>query len=215
MLSRITQNLPYLLTHELGSAIVKGKYKVNQAFPSEAELSLKYDVSKPTVRAAIKILATKGLVKSSPSRRTRVQIESQWDMFDKDVLTWILNSTPSMAILKSLAEMLSAVVQQAVDLAKLNVRYQDIEAMEQALARMTAAEKGIDDPLASEAAFYTSVLIATDNIFFVQLNDFISAGLRARSRLRNKAESGQVRLQECTHVLRMLKSRTIDIKAVA
>ncbi|WP_289076799.1 GntR family transcriptional regulator, partial [uncultured Pseudoalteromonas sp.] len=97
MKSQPRQNLTQQLTHDLGFAIVRGVYPVNEGLPSEADLCVKYDVSRSATREAVKMLSAKGLISSRPKQGIRVLPESSWNMFDTDVLRWILSSKPSLS----------------------------------------------------------------------------------------------------------------------
>ncbi|MDZ7869243.1 MAG: GntR family transcriptional regulator [Rheinheimera sp.] len=93
------QNLTHQLTHDLGLAIVQGVYPVGSGMPSEAELCIRHNVSRSATREAVKMLSAKGLLTSRPKQGIRVLPESNWNMFDTDVLRWILSSKPSLSLL--------------------------------------------------------------------------------------------------------------------
>ena len=95
------QNLTHQLTYDLGLAIVQGVYPVGTGLPSEADLCIEYNVSRSSTREAVKMLSAKGLISSRPKQGIRVLPESSWNMFDTDVLKWILSSKPSLALLNS------------------------------------------------------------------------------------------------------------------
>ncbi|WP_440874099.1 FadR/GntR family transcriptional regulator [Thalassotalea sp. PLHSN55] len=200
-------NLTYQLAHDLGTAIVIGKYKIGDSLPTEAELCIEYDVSRSATREAVKMLSAKGLIASRPKKGIRVLPESNWNMFDTDVLGWILSSNPSLSLLKSFTEVRAAIEPQAAALAAVNATYDDLEAIEHALSRMEAAEKGLDDSLDSDIAFHTSILQASGNPFIVQLTDFISTALRVSIRYTNKTKGVEGDVQKHADILNTIKSR--------
>ncbi len=207
MRSNLKHNLTYQLTHDLGTAIVTGKYPVGQGLPTEAELCIQYDVSRSATREAVKMLSAKGLIASRPKKGIRVLPESDWNMFDTDVLGWILTSNPSLTLLKSFTEVRAAIEPQAAALAAVNATFEELEAIETALKRMEAAEKGLDDPLDSDIAFHTSILMASGNPFIVQLTDFISTALRVSIRYTNKTKGEDGDVQKHADILDTIKSR--------
>lgn len=186
MKSAPKHNLTHQLTHDLGIAIVKGNYAVGQGLPSEAELCNQYEVSRSATREAVKMLSAKGLISSRPKQGIQVLPENNWNMFDTDVLSWILNSKPSLSLLKEFTQVRVALEPQATALAAANATEQQLEAIESALQRMVDADEGLDDPLEADIAFHTTVLEATGNRFFAQLTDFISTALRVSIRYTNK-----------------------------
>lgn len=179
-------NLTHQLTHDLGIAIVKGHYPIGTGLPSEADLCVEYEVSRSATREAVKMLSAKGLISSRPKQGIQVLPESNWNMFDTDVLGWILNSKPSLSLLKEFTQVRSAIEPVATGLTSLNATPEQLADIEHALQRMADADEGLDDPLEADIAFHTSVLVASGNRFFAQLNDFISTALRVSIRYTNK-----------------------------
>lgn len=96
-----TRNLTQDLTHKLGVMIIKGEYPVNQRMPSEAVLCEQFSVSRSATREAVKMLAAKGLISSRPKQGITVLPESQSNLFDTDVLSWILQSKLFLVCSKS------------------------------------------------------------------------------------------------------------------
>ncbi|WP_338362928.1 FadR/GntR family transcriptional regulator [uncultured Pseudoalteromonas sp.] len=185
MKSQPRQNLTQQLTHDLGFAIVRGVYPVNEGLPSEADLCVKYDVSRSATREAVKMLSAKGLISSRPKQGIRVLPESSWNMFDTDVLRWILSSKPSLSLLKEFTQVRVALEPQAAALAAEHASAEQLAEIDSALARMADADQGLDDPLEADIAFHTSILVASNNRFFVQLTEFISTALRVSIRYTN------------------------------
>src|SRR3546814_17387699 len=73
----------------IGSAIVVGDYD-GSTFPTEAELAKQHGVSRPVSREAVKMLTAKGLLSARPRQGTIVQPTTSWNLFDTDVLRWLL-----------------------------------------------------------------------------------------------------------------------------
>lgn len=172
------RNLTHQVVHKLGAAIIQGKYQVNAAFPTEAELCEQYDISRSVIREAVKMLSAKGLISSRPRQGIRVQPHTQWNMFDADVLQWTLASRPSLQLLKEFTELRIGIEPEAAILAARQGNPDNIRNIEQALERMRAAEQGDDDSLEADIAFHTSILLASNNRFFIQLRNFIQTALR-------------------------------------
>ena len=179
-------NLTYQLTHDLGIAIVKGEFGVDEGIPSEADLCVQYGVSRSATREAVKMLSAKGLIASRPKQGIQILPESHWNMFDTDVLSWILNSKPSLALLREFIQVRVALEPQAAALASVNATTTELEGIEAALQRMVDADQGLDDPLEADIAFHNAILAATSNRFFAQLTDFISTALRVSIRYTNR-----------------------------
>ncbi|MEN0039681.1 MAG: FadR/GntR family transcriptional regulator [Cellvibrio sp.] len=173
------RNLTHQLTHQLGAAIVQGQYAIDKSFPTEAELSQQFNISRSVTREAVKMLTAKGLIASRPRQGIRVMPSSHWNMFDADVLGWTLNARPSLELLREFTQLRMAIEPEAAVLAAEN--NQDsakIKAIGDALARMKRADEGHDDPLAADIEFHCAILAAGNNRFFFQLREFIQVALR-------------------------------------
>lgn len=172
------RNLTHQVTYQLGAAIVRGEYGINDPLPTEAELCEAFDISRSVIREAVKMLTAKGLISSRPRQGIRVQPNNRWNMFDEDVLEWTLSSRPSLELLREFTELRMGIEPEAAILAARKQNREGIADIEKALLRMEAAEHGNDDPLEADIAFHTAVLLASENRFFIQLRSFIQTALR-------------------------------------
>lgn len=173
------RNLTHQLTHQLGAAIVQGQYAIDKSFPTEAELSQQFNISRSVTREAVKMLTAKGLIASRPRQGIRVMPSSHWNMFDADVLSWTLNARPSLELLREFTQLRMAIEPEAAALATENNQDNaSIKAIGDALARMKRADDGQDDPLAADIEFHCAILAASNNRFFFQLREFIQVALR-------------------------------------
>ncbi|MDT0596066.1 FadR/GntR family transcriptional regulator [Glaciecola petra] len=179
------QNLTQQLTHKLGLAIVNGHYPVGEGMPSEANLCEEFEVSRSSTREAVKMLSAKGLVSSRPKQGIKVLPESSWNMFDTDVLSWILQSKPSLKLLKEFTQVRFAIEPLAAELAAKNATPIQLQHIDKALKRMADAENGLDDPLDADISFHSAILEASGNRFFLQLTQFINTALRVSIRYTN------------------------------
>lgn len=178
-------NLTQQIADTLGKAIINGKYGKHNPVPSEAVLCEQLNVSRSAAREAVKSLAAKGLISSRARQGIRILPEKQWNLFDTDVLRWIKDSNPSIALLREFSELRLAVESEAARLATKRQNKQKIELIAQALERMKQAESGLDDPLESDIAFHLSVLDASENRFFIQLGRIIDTTMRVSIRFTN------------------------------
>ena len=178
-------NLTQQIAHTLGRAIVAGDYGDHNPVPSEAVLCEQMGVSRSAAREAVKSLAAKGLISSRARQGIRVLPESQWNLFDSDVLGWIRDSNPSLELLREFAELRIGIETQAAVLAAKRQDKEKIKLIELALERMKTAESGLDDPLEADIAFHLSLLNATGNRFYIQMGRIIDTTLRVSIRLTN------------------------------
>jgi DNA-binding FadR family transcriptional regulator len=179
------RNLTQQLVHTLGEAIANGRYTSGAGLPSEAGLCEEYGISRSATREAIKMLTAKGLITSRPRQGIRVQPQEHWNLFDPDVLGWILRGSPSLEMLRDFMQLRLAIEKEAATLAAESQDQDRIAAIGEALARMKDAEQGLADPLEADIAFHSNILSATGNPFYMQLRSFIETALRVTIRFTN------------------------------
>ena len=107
--SREGGNLTSAITQDLGRAIVTGKFSDGVVFPYEADLCKQYGVSRPVLREAVKMLTAKGLLKARPRQGTSVQPEDQWNLFDPDVLRWMMERKFTIELMVEFTEVRLAI----------------------------------------------------------------------------------------------------------
>ena len=179
------RNITYSLVEALGQSIVDGSYAVNHPFSTEAELSKQYGASRSVTREAVKMLTAKGLLSARPRQGTCVQPETNWNLFDPDVLRWLLERKFSLKLLRQFTEVRMAIEPTAAALAARLATPQGLAAIQHGIERMRAAERGEDDPLAADIAFHVAILDATGNPFYIQLHELVNTALRISIRFTN------------------------------
>ena len=178
-------NLTYRLLDSLGRAIVVGELD-GRPFPTEAGLAKQYAVSRSVTREAVKMLGAKGLLTARPRRGTTIQPADRWNLFDPDVLRWMLERRFSVQLLRQFNELRLAIEPAAADLAARAGEPNDLAAVRRGYQRMEAAEAGEDDPLDADIAFHLAVLRASGNPFFLQFQDLVTTALRTSIHFTNR-----------------------------
>ncbi|MGN6121796.1 MAG: FadR/GntR family transcriptional regulator [Sphingomonas oligoaromativorans] len=183
--SREGGNLTSAITQDLGRAIVTGKFSDGVVFPYEADLCKQYGVSRPVLREAVKMLTAKGLLKARPRQGTSVQPEDQWNLFDPDVLRWMMERKFTIELMVEFTEVRLAIEPRAAALAARDATDVQRTRIADAIERMRAADAGDDDALTADIAFHVAVLEASNNRFFRQFTDLAEATLRFSIRRTN------------------------------
>jgi len=188
------RNLTYGMLDELGRAIVTGRYE-NKIFPTEAQLAEQHGVSRSVTREAVKMLTAKGLLSARPRQGTMIQPVTAWNMFDTDVLSWLLERQFSIDLLKHFTELRIAIEPEAAALAARHATSEDRDDIADGLRRMAAAEREEDDPLPADIAFHVAILRSSGNPFYGQFQDVVATALRTSIRFTNriKGRSASIR----------------------
>ena len=69
-----SENIYTAIAAKLRQQIMQGEFKDGAVFPSESELTKRFQVTRTTVRHALELLVNEGLLSKSQGRRNRVQI---------------------------------------------------------------------------------------------------------------------------------------------
>ncbi len=183
------RNLTQQLTHELGKAILQGKYNTGSKLPSEADLSKEYDISRTATREAVKMLTAKGLISSRPRQGIKVLDIKYWNLFDTDVLSWILIGRPDLYMLRHFLQLRLAIEAEAASLAAKYASKEDLARIETALNEMKLCESGYNDSHEADIEFHKSVLFASNNPFYIQLSVFIETALKVNLRFTKRDDA--------------------------
>jgi len=179
------RNLTYGLLDLLGRQIVTGAFEASP-FPTEAELSAQHAVSRSVTREAVKMLTAKGLLTARPRQGTSVQPVAHWNLFDADVLHWLLDRKFTVELLAQFNQLRAAIEPAAAALAATCADAKGVALIEAGFARMKAADRGEDDVLDADIAFHLAILQASGNPFFAQFRDLVATALRTSIRFTNR-----------------------------
>ncbi|HEX8307642.1 MAG TPA: FCD domain-containing protein [Allosphingosinicella sp.] len=169
----------------LGRAIVTGAYE-GQRFPTEAELAAQHMVSRSVTREAVKMLTAKGLLTARPRKGTTVQPSSSWNLFDTDVLRWLLERKFSLELLRQFSELRIAIEPEAAALAGREASRAAVAEIRSGYERMEEAEAAGEDTLEADIGFHIAVLNASANPFYMQFRDVVATALRTSIRFTNR-----------------------------
>ncbi len=179
------RNLTFAMLEALGRAIVTGAYETRR-FPTEAELAADHSVSRSVTREAVKMLTAKGLLTARPRKGTTVQPSSSWNLFDTDVLRWLLERKFSLELLRQFSELRIAIEPEAAALAAREADSAAVAEIRAGFERMESAEATGEDPLEADIAFHVAVLNASANPFYMQFRDVVATALRTSIRFTNR-----------------------------
>jgi DNA-binding FadR family transcriptional regulator len=204
------RNLTHGLVDRLGRAIVTGMYD-HAPILTEAELAQEYGVSRSVIREAVKMLAAKGLLSARPRQGTAVEPSSSWNLFDTDVLRWLLERRFSIDLMAQFNQLRAAIEPEGAALAARSATPSDIASIEAGLARMARAEQGLDDALEADIAFHVAILQASGNPFYLQLREVVDTALRTSIRFTNRLQGRPADLADHATVLDAIKARDAEM----
>ncbi|GAA3824868.1 MULTISPECIES: FadR/GntR family transcriptional regulator [Amycolatopsis] len=164
----------------LGRRIVSGELAHGSQLPNEADLAAQLNVSRGGVREAVKALAAKGLVEPRPRLGTRVLPREQWNLMDREVISWH-GQLSDAAFLRDLLELRLMVEPGAAQLAAERATDEQLAVLESACARMAEEAGRVDADSAAfveaDLAFHLTLLRASGNQLVEQLGRLLEASL--------------------------------------
>ena len=199
------RNLTFSMLEVLGRAIVTGAYE-SRRFPTEAELAAEHMVSRSVTREAVKMLTAKGLLTARPRKGTTVQPSSSWNLFDTDVLRWLLERKFSLELLRQFSELRIAIEPEAAALAAREADVAAVAEIRKGYERMEAAEATGEDTLEADIAFHIAVLNASANPFYMQFRGVVATALRTSIRFTNRFKGRTASLPAHHAVLAAIES---------
>jgi DNA-binding FadR family transcriptional regulator len=168
------KNLHEQVVDELGMRIVRGDFDRDGSLPIEPDLSAELGISRNALREAIKVLASKGLVEVRPKTGMRVRAQEDWNVLDRDVLSWLSLGGTQLRRSRDLVEMRLIVEPKASYLAALRATAEEIEAIRTAC---TALEACVGHPSRipeADIIFHRSIYNASHNVVLYHLGTLIT-----------------------------------------
>ena len=167
------------IVHKIGEDIVAGRILPGERLPREAELMTEFGSSRSAVRDAIKVLASKGLVKTRQRGGTQICEQQRWNAFDIDILTWRFAGGIDLAFVQDLVELRLATEPFAARLAAIRAQPDDIKKIAAALERMKASTHDWASYLRADESFHMALFASSHNHFFLRLGLVVQDVLRA------------------------------------
>ena len=198
------RNLTNGLHETLGRSIVGGAFE--DGFPTEAELSRIYGLSRSVTREAVKMLTAKGLLSARPKVGTVVEPSDRWNLLDPNVLRWLLERKFSLDLLRQFSELRLAIEPTAAAFAAQYPESPAIAAIEAGFARMKSAAVGEDDVLEADIQFHIAILHATQNPFFGQFEELVRTALHTSIQFTNQFSGHTANVDQHREVLEAIKA---------
>jgi DNA-binding FadR family transcriptional regulator len=170
------------IVHDLGLRIVSGDLKPGDRLPAEAGLCETYDVSRPVLREATRVLVAKGLVVSRQRAGAIVRPRSEWHLLDPDVLYWLIQTRPQQDFVDTLFTVRRIFEPAAAALAARVASPEQLQAIAQAYAGMEAADTP-EQLLEPDVAFHRRIAEATGNDLLAYIGNMLSLALRESIKL--------------------------------
>ncbi|MBS0446651.1 MAG: FadR family transcriptional regulator [Proteobacteria bacterium] len=173
------------IVRDLGMRIVGGEFKPGDRLPAEAALLADYDVSRPVLREAVRVLVAKGLVLSRQRAGASVRARNEWHLLDPDVLYWLIQSQPPPQFVEILLTARRVFEPAAAALAARVASDAALKRVAEAYAGMEAARTP-EELLEPDLAFHRRIAEATGNDLLAYIGNMLSLALRESIKLSSQ-----------------------------
>lgn len=180
------KSLVEAVAEDLLERILEGEVGPHEALPPEAEIARESDVSRLTVREALKALQAQNIVYVRRGLGTYVNPPDAWTGLEA-ILKAASRGATSHQVALRLLEVRRMVETGSAELAAVHVTPEDLAAMETAVRDLERAHEAqdLDEVTRADMAFHDAVLRASGNPFvpvlLAQLSQLLYAERRATS----------------------------------
>ncbi|MDC4233791.1 FadR family transcriptional regulator [Actinomyces sp. B33] len=160
--------------------IAEGRYRVGEALPGEVDLAADLEVSRLTVREAVKVLRERGVLRVVHGRGTYLAPREEWTDLGTVVSMSLRKSSPREVGLR-LTELRRMIEVGASGLAALNRRDEDVAALAGLLEVMdrAGAEDDVRTVVAADIAFHDRIMRASRNPYIGVVMSPLERALRS------------------------------------
>lgn len=180
------------VTEQLLDAIVAGEYEQESRLPPERDLATRFEVSRLTVREAVKALASQQLLRSVQGMGTYVESATHWTSLDALVR---MRSGDAVDAIAQLVEVRTMIEVGAAELFANRTTDKALEQMAHDLEGMKEAHAATNVPgfVAADMAFHGRILTGCGNPFvhatFVPIAKALTDGRSRTSAVRQIREN--------------------------
>lgn len=164
------ESLASEVTGSVLSDVIAGRYAPGDRLPSEHEFARRYDVSRVTVREAMKTLAARGIVTIRSGSGLTVNPVADWTSLGH-VVSYAARHESQREVVRRLLEVRRLIETGAAGLAAVHADAGQHEAMHECLEEMTVAhaQDDVESFVAADLRFHDGVLASADNPFLEML----------------------------------------------
>ncbi|MFZ7126177.1 MAG: FadR/GntR family transcriptional regulator [Desulfobacterales bacterium] len=176
------------VVEEIGRKIVHGDFEAGDTLPNEDALCREFGVSRGVLREATKVLTQKGLIVARPKRGTAVQPNSEWNLFDADVLLWKLVGGNTAEFFRDVTEVRRIVESESARLTACRADEEEMRMIEDLYRKMAVT---LRDPssydyesyLLIDMRFHTAIMDASHNPLLAQIGHTMRRAVHAARRM--------------------------------
>lgn len=173
------QNLSEQVVRQIGLSIMRNDFKAGDALLSEPELSLQFNVSRPVLREALKMLGKKGLIESRPKTGTRVRPREHWNLLDPEVLAWQYEIGPDKSFLEAICEVRLMFEPMTARFAAARATPDEIDSIEECCQHLQESIDSVESYVSADLQLHAAICAAAHNELLQHITATLATPLRA------------------------------------
>lgn len=170
----------------IGRRIVGGEIAPGEFLPTEPEIGAQFDVSRTSVREAMRVLSAKGLIEIRQKVGTKVQKPEHWNIFDSDILRWHHEEGQGDAVMRDLIELRQILEPAAAKLASSRATIENHQRLKTAIESMREEINSPEGYARADLEFHLSVYSASQNSLLWQFGTVVGDFLRRAFLIQQK-----------------------------
>ena len=172
MQARSQRSLHAEVVEAIARWLIEGRHGEGDVLPNELEIGEELGVSRTVVREAVRTLVAKGMLQVRRKTGTVVLAESEWSMFDGDVLAWRFRYKLDEPFVNDLFRFRAGMETFAAEVCAANPDF-DAPALIDCCDRMERALAGEGDWFEADLAFHRMLLDGSGNRFLQHLTSML------------------------------------------
>lgn len=210
--TRRPARLAQLVVDSLVDAIVAGTIAPSAALPPESALASTFEVSRITVREAVKLLEAKGLVTVRHGIGAVVNTDTDWNLLDSDVLAAAMRHDENLTILDELVGVRVSLESDLAALAATHATDDDLAEIEALFHRLESQLRTPELFIVSDVEFHDRIMAASGNRLARSIVSTVHSQARSSMRYQGQPTVEDVTVTNREHraVLEQLLEREAD-----
>ncbi|TCC36156.1 FadR/GntR family transcriptional regulator [Kribbella speibonae] len=197
-----------LVVESILDGVVSGAIQPNAVLPPESALSEQFQVSRITVREAVKLLEAKGLVEVRRGIGAVVKDDSNWNLLDSAVLAAAVRNDANLGILDELVGVRVALESNLAGLAATQATDEDRAAIEAIFHRLEADTARPEVFIETDVEFHDRIMAASGNRLARSIVSTVHSQARTSMRYQGHPSVDDVRTTNGEH--RIVLERILD-----
>jgi len=195
-LDGVKRSLHVQVAREIARKILSGEVAQNEIIPGEMALCEQFEVSRTSLREAIKLLTSKGLLESKPKVGTRVTERQNWNFLDSQLLDWLTDIGDNDAVYRDFLSLRNALEPEAAALAAKNASAEQRIALSATFQKMDEISKNFEVSRWTEAdmEFHRLIFLSTGNSFYLPFANVLCTMFK--SFISHSSEKGSTCINE-------------------